>query len=1066
MTTSRPPAYAELHAHSWYSFLDAVDAPSVLVEEAARLGLSGLALTDHDGLYGAVSMAVAARGTGLKTVFGAELNIGLTSPRTGTPDPDGTHLLVLAGDPAGYRRLSAAIADAHLAGGEKGRPVYDLESLAAAAQGGWEILTGCRKSAVPRALATGGPAAADRQLTVLCEMFDGHVHVELTRHDTPGDAARNDALAELAARYHLPTVATGAIHYARPSAWPTYTATAAIRARRSLDDLDSWLPAGPTAFLRSPAEMTRRFARYPGAVAQAADLAERCAIDFDRDIRARPPRFPVPEGHTEDSFLRELVAAGLERRYGSRSHRPDAWRQADHELKVIADLGFSGWFLISWDVVRFCRAQDPPILAQGRGSAANSLVVHVLDISAVCPLRYGLLFSRFLHPDRDGPPDIDLDIQASRREEVIQYVYGKYGRRSAAMVANEITMKPKLALREAARALGYSIGATDAISGAVDGHGPLPTAVQADADGVPAAVLELAERLHRMPRHLGIHSGGVVLCEGPISEVLPVEWARMPGRSVVQGDKETVADAGLIKHDLLGLRALDVVADAMLLLREQTGRPWTLADFPADDENVFKMIQDGDTVAVFQLESRAQQSVSPIMKARSFHDVAVQIALIRPGPGGSGASRRYLRRRNGQDPTPAIHPIIDTLLADTYNTVLFQEQAMEIAIDAAGFTPGEADLLRRAMGSKRSAEQMQALAARFFAGLAEHGITGKDAEDIFAQIESFSGYGFPESHALSFAFIALGMAWLKRYHPALLLVGMLNHQPMGFYEPPTLIADAIRHDVPIRPVDINLSRDKAVLEPLTPAEASAYRRTHVHSSPDPQPPVRLGLAGVRGVGDELAARIVAERDEGGPFADVEDLARRTEAPAAALENLAMAGALDVFDLGRRELLWAVGAAAGGRRDHLPGTTPGTNPPRLAPLTVEERTLEELWAGQHAAHHPLTLVRERLAAAGYTAAADLTDLRDGQLVRVAGLVTHRQRPPTAGGVCFLGLEDETGLINVIVPAATWDTHKRRVRESSALMIHGTMQSEHGSVNVLAGRLDRLTISAPDRSRSYR
>lgn len=1062
MTSRTTPAYAELHAHSWYSFLDGVDAPATLVDEAVRQGLAGLAITDHDSMAAAPHLAVAARGTRLATVFGAELNLLLDGERTGLPDPHGHHLLVLARDPEGYRRLAGAITKGHLAGEGKGRPVYDIDRLAEAGRGHWEILTGCRKGAVPAALAGGGIEAAERELQRLTDLFGAqHVHVELHATGMPGDDRRNDQLAALAERLRLPLVATGLVHYARPDGHATYAAVAALRARTTLDQIDSWLPPGPGMFLRTPAQAARRFHRYPGAVPHSVELAQLCRIDFDTDIRPRPPRFTAPDGHDEDTYLRELTYEGIARRYGARTRRPDAYAQAEHELEVIKALGFSGWFLISWDVVRFARSRNPPILVQGRGSAANSIVVHAIGISAVDPLKYGLLFSRFLHPERDGPPDIDLDIQADRREEVLQYVYAKHGREHAAMVANEVCLTPKFAAREAARILGYSPGTVDAISSLVDRYGPLPP----EHPEIPGQVIALAQRLEGRPRHFSIHSGGVVVCEGPIAEVLPVEWARMPGRSVIQGDKEAAVDSGLIKHDLLSLRTLSAAADVLTMLAE-AGQPLEFADVPADDPLVYDMINDGDTVGVFQVESRAQISVAPTMKARSFRDLAVQIALIRPGPGASGASRRYLRRRAGKDPIPTIHPVVDKILTVSLGTVLFQEQAMMLAIEGAGFTPAEADRLRRAMGAKRSLPGIMALRERFLAGLDRLGLAPEDAEDLYAQIEAFSGYGFPFSHSLSFAFIAAATAWMKRYHPAMLLTGILNHMPMGFYETPTLIADAKRHQVTVRPVHVNASRAKTSLEPLTDTEAAAYRPVHKHASPHPQPPVRLGLITVRGMGTDLAEAIEAERGANGPFADIEDLVRRTQTPTPVLENLTAAGALDTFGRPRRETLWAVGAVAGTRPGHLPGTTPGAEAPPLPPLSFEEQTFAELWAGQNAAHHPMLPMRERLAALGVTEAGRLQSLRHGQPVRIAGLVTHRQRPPTAHGVCFLNIEDPTGMINVIVPAKTWAALDRRTRYAGALIIYGTVESQDGAVDVLAGRLTAMVVGgAPDRSRSF-
>lgn len=823
---------AALHVHTHYSLLDGVDAPDRLVEEAVRLGLCAMAVTDHDSLAAVPGFAAAARGRELATVFGAELNLDLPAARTGMPDPPGEHLLVVARDAPGYRHLSAAISTAHLAGGVKGHPVYDRDALAAAAGGGWAVLTGCRKGAVPAALERGGMPAARAALADLVERYGReHVHVELTRHGQPGDDRRCAQLAALAKQLGVATVASDQVHYAGPGGFRAYAALAGLRARRTLEQIDSWLPAGAVAHLRSGAEMRERYREYPGAVERAEELARSCAIDFDRELRPGTPHFPVAEGETEDGFLRALVEQGLVRRYGTRTQRPDAWRQADYELGIIAKLEFAGFFLIAWDIVNFCRAQQPPILAQGRGSAANSVIVYVLGISAVDPLKYGLLFERFMHLGRASPPDIDIDIAAGRREEVLQYLYGKYQRTHAAMVANEITLRPRFAVREAARVYGYSPGAVDAIASRIDSHQPLPAV---DSGAAPTHVLELAHDLWAggtRLRHLGIHSGGVVITDRPISEVLPVEHASMRNRTVVQADKESCVEAGLFKTDCLGLRALDVVADVVEMLREAGGEaPRELADFPADDDAVYDMINDGDTVSIFNLESRAQISIAGYMRARTYRDVALQLALIRPGPGASGASRHYLARRAGTEPVPRVHPLVDAVLEKTKGTIVFQEQVMDIAMQAAGFSPIEADRLRRAMGAKRASEQFGRLRERFYAGLSERGITGADADGVWNQVESFSGYSFPESHALSFAFIALAMGWLKKYEPARLLCAMLRHQPMGFWAVPTLIEDARRHHVTVRPVCVAASRAEASLEPLTHETAAAYAPTHPHAS--------------------------------------------------------------------------------------------------------------------------------------------------------------------------------------------------------------------------------------------
>ncbi|MGH3417468.1 MAG: PHP domain-containing protein, partial [Actinocrinis sp.] len=570
--------------------------------------LTALALTDHDGLYGVVRMAQAAKDTGLATVFGAELSLAAdTVERTGVNDPLGAHLLLLAKGVDGYRSLSKAIGDARLAGSGKGRAVYDLEDLAARARGRWAVLTGCRKGLVPAALALGGGQAAARELERLQSLFGAdNVFVELIDHDLPGDDARNDALAKLAERHGAATIATNNVHYATPADWSTATAVAALRARKPLADINPWLPSGPTAHLRSGEEMAARFARFPGILERTVELAKECALDF-KSVKPSLPKRDVPDEYEDESlWLRDLVEKGARERYGARRDRPDAYKQLDYELGVIAHMELAGYFLIVYEIATFCR--DHGILAQGRGSAANSAVCYALKITNVDAVKHKLVFERFLSPERDGYPDIDLDIESGRREEVIQHVYEKYGRERAAQVANVITYRARMAIRDAARALGYSPGAQDAW---VKQLGPYADAMDLQDTDTPADVVELASKLHGLPRHLGIHSGGMVLCDRPVAEVVPTEWARMENRSVVQWDKDDCADAGLVKFDLLGLGMLGALHDAFDLVREHHGVDMTLGTVPEEDPAVYQMLCDADSVGVFQVESRAQMATLP-----------------------------------------------------------------------------------------------------------------------------------------------------------------------------------------------------------------------------------------------------------------------------------------------------------------------------------------------------------------------------------------------------------------------------------------------------------------------
>ncbi|MER8184780.1 error-prone DNA polymerase [Kitasatospora sp. NPDC094015] len=1034
--------WAELHVHTTYSFLDGASDPAELVDEAVRLGIGVLAVTDHDGLYAAPTFAAEARRAGIATVFGAELTLDALLAPTGVPDQDGEHLLVLARGAEGYRRLAKVIGDAHLAGGAKRRPRYDRERLPDAADGHWAVLTGCRKGAVRRALDTEGAGGAERELRSLADRFGPrNVFVELTDQHLPGDDDRNDALADLAARAGLPLVATTAAHHASPAQGRLAQALAALRQGRSLADAEAYLSAAGTAHLRSPDEMARRLAPWPGVQRTTVDLARELAFDF-RALKPEMPGFPVPEGHTESSWLRRLTLDAAAGRFAPGN--TEAHRQVAHELDVIQDLDMAGYFLIVHDIVAFAHRAD--IWCQGRGSAANSAVCYALGITSVDPIHYGLLFERFLSPERDGPPDIDLDIEHRRREEVIQYVYDTYGRDHAAQVANVISYQPRLAVRDAARALGYATGDLDRFAKATGWHEMPP----ADAE-VPDDVRELAAGLRGLPRHLGIHSGGMVLTHRPIAETCPTEWATMPGRSVLQWDKDGCAEAGLVKIDLLGLGMLSALHDACDLIERHHGIRYDLAGIPPDDEEVYAMLSKADTVGVFQVESRAQAGALPRMRPRTFYDLVVQVALIRPGPIQGGSVHPYIRRRNGHEPATIAHPLMERALTKTLGVPLFQEQMMQLAIDCAGFTPAEADRLRQAMGSKRSHARVAALRDRLLSGMAERGIPSEVAEDVYTKIDAFSGYGFPESHAASFALLVYASAWLKLHHPEAFACALLANQPMGFYSPLSLIADARRHGVTVLPADVNRSHPGPTLEAVPGAT---------------RPAIRLGLADVRGLGDDHAATVTA----GQPYTDLEDFARRTALPAPVLEALATAGAFAALGVSRRAALWSAGLLARTTDGMLPGTAPAlTAPPGLPEMTAVEETIADLWAtGASATTHPVQHARPHLDRYGaLTAAGFKGGAGHGTPVSVGGLVTHRQRPPTAGGVLFLSLEDETGLVNVVVQPHVWERQRKTALGSAGLLVHGTAERRDGAINLVATRLTPLVLSVAGlRSRDFR
>ncbi len=1066
-----PVAYGELHAHSSFSFLDGASGPEELVEEAVRLGLEALTLTDHDGVYGVVRFAEAARAHELPTGFGAELSLDVAMPstqaersiaaRVGVPDPPGTHLLALARDPVGYARLSRAIGTAHLRGAAKGRPVYDpVEELAEAADGHWLILTGCRKGAVRQALDREGQAGARRALGELVHHFGrDNVVVELGYELDPLADERYDVLTTLADELRLPVVATTSAHYHGPPRRPLATALAAVRARSSLDEIDGWLPGWAGQHLRSGVEMAQRFSRWPGVVDAAARLAKEIAFPLSLIAPDLPP-FPCPPGLDEMGYLRQLAYAGAAERFAGKPHEARAYEMIEHELEIIEELHFPGYFLVVWEIARFCR--DNGILCQGRGSAANSAVCYALRITAIDAVYYDLMFERFLAPERGEPPDIDIDIESDRREEVIQHVYEMHGREHAAQVANVISYRPKSAVRDIAKALGYSPGQQDAWSKEIERGYYWSTEVEQDVSEVPAKVVELAGELQNAPRHLGIHSGGMVMCDRPVIEVCPVEWGRMPGRTVLQWDKDDCAEIGLVKFDLLGLGMLSAIQYCFEFITDFHGITYELSTIPAEAPCVYDMLCAADSIGVFQVESRAQMATLPRLKPREFYDLACEVALIRPGPIQGDSVHPFIRRKNKQEEVTYPHPRLEEPLKRTLGIPLFQEQLMQIAVAVADFTPAEADQLRRAMGSKRSRDRIEAMRIRLFDGMAANGITGAKADQIYEKVQAFAAFGFAESHSISFALLVYASSWLKRHYPAAFCAALLNAQPMGFYSPQSLIHDAKRHDIEIRKPSLLRSQAKAALEPGDGPSQCAC----LHA---PQPAVRLGLASVRTIGDDLAETIVASRETDGEFTSMADLARRVGLSADQVEALATSGAFDHFGASRRDALWAAGAAATARPGQLDIVTfDETAPPALPPMTEPEQLIADMWATSMTPDiYPTALIRSRLDGLGVVSAAGLRRLDNRTRVTIGGVVTHRQRPATARGVTFLNLEDETGMVNVIVEETVWQRHRRVARESGGLLIRGMLEhTSEGVINVLAERIERLNLGLHTRSRDFR
>lgn len=842
-------------------------------------------------------------------------------------------------------------------------------------------------------------------------------------------------------------------------------------------------------------------AEHRYAVEAAARIGAECSFDLAL-VAPRLPPFPVPEGYTEASWLKELTYRRARERYGDSAANPNAWRVITHELDVICDLGFPGYFLIVEEIVDFCSTQG--IWCQGRGSAANSAVCFSLGITPVDAVYHKMLFERFLSPGRSGPPDIDLDIESGRREEVIQHVYERYGREYAAQVANAITYRPRSAIRDVARSLGYSSGQADHWAKSVEHRVPRSTGRVADPtrelikeqdhaldqkDGrsatfahrwdtseIPQDVAELAAQIQRLPRHLGIHSGGMILCDRPIIDVCPVGWASMPGRTVIQWDKDDCAEAGLVKFDLLGLGMLTALRLAFTALTSrgitgENGRPLELYNLPQDDPRVYALLQEADTVGVFQVESRAQMATLPRLRPETFYDIVIEVALIRPGPIQGQSVSPFLNRKNGREPIDYLHPLLEPALKKTLGVPLFQEQLMNIAIDAAGFTPAQADRLRKAMGSKRSHERMMALREELFAGMEEKGISHPIAEKIYEKLNAFAEFGFPESHAFSFAYLVYASAWLKVHHPEEFYAGLLASQPMGFYSPQSLVADARRHGVLILAPDVNHSDYETAVHGIPVRTVSLHPLVDASANRA----VRLGLSQVKGLGKVAQSIVEARKD--GLFRDAADLAYRCGLGQKEIEVLAGAGCLESLGVSRREGMWL--AAAIADRSHgvtgmlhgyqltIPGTEVRGDVPDLPGLTDAERTDSDIrGTGVSVDAYPTQYVRDRLDAQGIVRIAHLAHKEAGIRCEVAGIVTHRQRPHTAQGVTFLSIEDETGLLNVVCSQGLWKRYRHVARHSSGLIIRGMVERGDGAMNFVADGIRPLPLRVALPSRDFR
>jgi error-prone DNA polymerase len=1046
--------YAELHCHSNFSFRDGASHPHDLVQRAAELGYEALAITDHNGFYGAPKFRAAAREVGLRTVYGTEAALG-------DPDESPEHLVLLAPDPAGYAALCRLVTRAQFRG-KKERPVYDEGELAEAASAGRLVaLTGCRRGAVPRAAQEGDLDAAIRAAARLREIFPGRLNVELWHHAMPEDDARNDVLAEVAARLRLPLVATNNVHYHDRSEADLAEVLAAVGGRRSLDGGHGFWPATDERYLKSPDEMARRFLRYPGAVECAADLGTALAFDLSL-VAPRLPDFPMPGAFfSEMEYLRHLTFQGAVEVYpgdGPGGVDPQAISRLEHELGVIEELGFPGYFLVVWDIVQFARSRD--IYCQIRGSGADSAVCRCLGLTRVDPLRLALPFERFLSAERGRPPDIDVDFEAERREEVIQYCYERYGRERAAMVANVISYRARSVLQDVGKAFGLTQAQVNGLTKYLDTRKAvsIPEFVDLPEGLSGELILDACRRLDGFPRHLGIHSGGMVIADRPLWEVVPLEWGRMEDRSVLQWDKDDCASMGIVKFDLLGLGMLNALHLTVDLIAEVHGVDVDLAALPQEPV-VYEMLTKADTVGVFQVESRAQMATLPRMRPKTFYDLAIEVALIRPGPIQGHSVHPFLRRRNGEEPVRYPHSVTEPILHKTLGVPVFQEQLMELARVCAGYSAGQSDRLRQAMTHKRSEEAMAKLRAETYAGMAGNGITGAAADEIWDKLQGFASFGFPESHSVSFAYIVYMSAWLKYHWPAELLAGLLNAQPMGFYSPNSLVQDARRHGVVVLPPDVNESARDCTVVPhgSDPEDTATYYgmtwRRGRGAYDDPirlATAVRMGLRYVRNLGEAEIARVEAARFLGGRFVDVVDLAQRTGLAVKGLEGLAASGALSSLGVERRQGLWAAGALAGMGPGHL-ALAEGVDAPALDPMTEIESTQADLWSTGVSVSHPVEFLREWLEGRGCLSIASAIESGgNGKWVAVGGVITHRQRPMTAKGVIFLNLEDETGILNVVVLPEVWQAHREIARRAVGAVVEGVLEHRDGVTNLVARR----------------
>ncbi len=1011
-----PVSYAPLYCKSHYSFLEGASHPEEILERAAELGLGSLCLTDRDGLYGTVRAHVKARELGLHLVIGARMTVA-----------DGSSILLLAADGTGYAHLCQLISTGRLRS-PKGRSVVEWQEVCAYA-GGLMALWGGEESLLVR---EPEPAFVARDLR---DAFGDRLYALVTRHRRANEAPQERRLRERARRYGIPTAAATEVLYHHPSRRRLQDVLTCIRHQVLLTAAGCRIKPNAEHDLKSPAAFAALFRDDRDSVVRTLEVADRCTFSLD-EIHYRYPSEELPGGKTSGEWLREITFRGARKRYGGTVPQ-DIRAQLEHELRVIGELAYEGYFLTMWDLVRFCRSRG--ILCQGRGSAANSAVCYCLGITAIDPVRMDLLFERFISGERAEPPDIDLDIEHNRREEVIQYLYRKHGRTHAAMVANFIRYRGRSAVRDVGKVLGLSETTVHRITRLMGHYEEVDSKLLESAGLGPRAhgeLLRLVAEIQDFPRHLSIHPGGFLLGHKPVRDLVPIENGAMRDRTVIQWDKEDLESLKLFKVDLLGLGMLTVVDRSFRLIRKHWSRTFSLATLPKDDPATYDMICKADTVGVFQIESRAQMSMLPRLKPRKYYDLVIEVSIVRPGPIVGGMVHPYLRRRNGEEEVTCPHPSLEPILKKTLGVPLFQEQVMRLAVVAADYTPGEADQLRRDMAAWRRSGRIERHRDRFISRMEAKGIAREFGTRVFEQIRGFGDYGFPESHAASFAHIAYASAWLKRHYPTAFACALLNAQPMGFYAPATIVDDARRHGVRVLPVDVRHSDRDCTLERQAGGSAD---------SPG-VPALRMGLCCVKGLGEADWQRIDEAR-RAGPFRSLADFASRTGLRQNLLDRLAEAGSLTAYTPRRRQALWRIQGfqAAGG--DALSLETPET-PVSFKPLSALESVVWDYRATDHSPRgHPLIHLRGQIAARGLPDAATVQRMPHGRRVDYAGIVICRQRPKTARGVIFLALEDETGFVNVILWHDVYERFRIAVKTLSFMGVSGPLQNESNVAHIV-------------------